>query len=167
MMRPVRGIRIPSATASQTSSTSGIPKRWNHCIVVLSPSPSRVVIKLPTSAHAAIIIVTPNLLADLPALMRLSRIAEIPPSIMPIEEERQAKNTSSQNRNAKIHPPFMSLNTVGMDTKSSPGPAPKSIPNAEQAGMIARPASRAAHVSPTATMTASFSRFSFLSRYEP
>ena len=54
---------------------------------------------------------------------------EMPPSIMPMEELRAAMNTSAQNSSWNTLPAApMDWKTVVMETKSSPGPAPGSMP---------------------------------------
>ena len=109
--------------------------------------------------------VTLTLLALFPAFILESRIAEIPASIIPMEEDSAAKNTSSQNSNWKIFPAApMDENTVVIDTNSSPGPAVGSRPNANTAGKIATPARIATMESPKVIIAALDSRFSFLSR---
>ena len=114
------------------------------------------------------IIETLTLLAGLPALTLESRIAEIPASIIPIEEDRAAKNTSSQNASWKNFPVVpIDWNTVVIETNSSPGPPLGFRPNANTAGMIAIPARTATMESPAVMIAALDSRFSFLPRYEP
>ena len=168
MMRPVSGIRIPSAMQSHTSSTSGClnrPRNATKNAFWLVPSPSAVVRKLPHHAARAMITVTFTLFTLFPAFILESRIAEMPASIIPMEEDSAAKNTSNQNSSWKIFPAApMDVNTVVIDTNSSPGPADGSRPNANTAGKIATPARTATRESPNVMIAALDSRFSFLSR---
>ena len=121
--------------------------------------------KLPIHAMIAMTTVTFTLFALFPAFTLESKIAEIPASIIPMEEDSAAKNTSNQNSNWKIFPAVpMDVNTVVIDTNSSPGPADGSRPNANTAGKIATPARTAAKESPKVMIAALDSRFSFLSR---
>ena len=64
-----------------------------------------------------------------------------------------AKSTETKNKMANSCPMGMFWNTWGRVTNISGGPELGAMPKANTAGMMAKPASRAAMVSSTAVMT--------------
>ena len=168
MMRPVSGIRIPSAMQSHTSSTSGClnrPRNATKNAFWLVPSPSAVVKNVTNPCRDC---------HDNGNLYSVCALSGLHSGVQdcgntgfhhPMEEDSAAKNTSSQNSSWKIFPAVpMDVNTVVIDTNSSPGPADGSRPNANTAGKIATPARTATKESPKVMIAALDSRFSFLSR---
>ncbi|SCI89607.1 Uncharacterised protein [uncultured Flavonifractor sp.] len=84
---------------------------------------------------------------------RLDSRAAPQASSMFIKEVIPAKNTDTKNSRAKSCPPGISWNTLGRVTNMREGPEAGSMPKANTAGMMAKPASRAAMVSSRAVTT--------------
>ena len=75
-------------------------------------------------------------------------------SSMFIREVMPAKNTDRKKNTAKSCPPGICSKTWGRVTNMRAGPLVGSMPKANTAGMMAKPASRAARVSSTAVIPA-------------
>lgn len=75
-------------------------------------------------------------------------------SSMFIREVMPAKNTETKKSRAKMRPPGICWKIWGRVTNMSCGPLVGSMPKANTAGRMAKPASRAARVSSTAVMPA-------------
>ena len=66
-----------------------------------------------------------------------------------------AKDMNRKNRLPQSCPSGISLKMLGRVTNTRPGPAPGSMPNAKQDGMMIRPAMTATNVSSAVMLTAS------------